>query len=236
MSKTPKTFLALAAALLVNTSYLGAATILVDGTDSSRFSYGGEDSIVNGIPVNNANNGRYQAGVSSHNGGTVIITATGDGSFSSSSLQVSQIPVIEEGGIQYFAFVLDAQEPGGSKQLDITEISLCVSDSSSMINPYYEWSSTDTLTLNGAGQNPTNSPSGDGNDLLVLIPVASLTSEGEFDIMDYIDFKVTHSNSGGGSEEWTVYGGSDASPLIPEPSSSALMLMAGGLMLARRRR
>ena len=202
------------------------ATLIVEGNNTQLFLSG-----TNGLPAvvygYNATNAAIPSTFSTN------FLVKGDGTGSSSPITFSTAPVTTLVGNKYFVFVLDAQEPNNTvAALQITNISISV-------NSNVIWSSTDTILLNSTAIR-TLTPTGNGADMAVYIPVAAFNGLNLTGASTFV-FSATHFDSSGGNEEWIftdrgiptavsffpANGVIQDIPSVPEPSTGALALLSG---------
>ena len=218
--------LSLAIALLSSPLY--SAQILVDGNNTQLFvGSTGLPAVVYGFDATNA-------AIPSTFSNNFFVK--GDGTASSTPITFSSAPTTYLGGMRYFVFVLDAQEPGSNQAISLDNMSISV-------NNVTIWSTTDTLLLNS--RSPlTLTPQGNGADMAFYIPVAVFNNLGLTGSSTFV-FTVTQSQSSGGNEEWeftdrgiptaiTFFapGETIVDVVVPEPSTtvlafSSLLALAG---------
>jgi PEP-CTERM motif-containing protein len=176
------------------------------------------------------------------------------------SIQLQNIGTVNVGGIDYYQFTLDINEPNGSPAnfLSLDQVQIYTVAAGSGNNGLSTWAQVQTLgTLRydmdgGPSGNQevyldANLQQGSGHDdMQMLIPVTKFTGAAG---TDYLYFYSAFGNAGGtfdgtssadGFEEWHALQGSvppPPPPPVPEPTS--LMLLGGGalgLVAARRRK
>ena len=200
------------------------ATLIVEGNNTQLFLSG-----TNGLPAvvygYNATNAAIPSTFSTN------FLVKGDGTGSSSPITFSTAPVTTLVGNKYFVFVLDAQEPNKLESLQVTNISISV-------NSNVIWSSTDTILLNSTAIR-TLTPTGNGADMAVYIPVAAFNGLNLTGASTFV-FSATHFDSSGGNEEWIFTdrgiptaisffpaNGVIQDIVVPEPTTGALALLSG---------
>jgi hypothetical protein len=150
------------------------------------------------------------------------------------SIQISDLPTVDIGGTLYRELMLDINQ-NGEPILSVDEIRIALWDtgnlsgySSIFASPIWDLDETEDnwIKLNDT----LNAGSGHG-DMLALIPDSVFTGLESQYVYVYSKFGV-NSPADDGFEEW-AYG--TAGPLIPEPTTIAL-LGFGGLFLLRRKR
>jgi len=240
----------------VGTITAGTPTIYIDGGDANFETADGViwDGTIDYAP-NNFNNNLVNSG------------PTDDGNtlssffFSGYTLQLSDIPVITRNNVDYFAFVMDAQETGGNGlPLLSTDMTINIHTTAAYNDPTAVWTNLYAVQINGnlptsedgVAQNGTKTPLGQGGDLLILVPLSIFYG---YSTDDYFEWVVTQEDSDNGDDEWALAPGTtffdsgitlEASldppagpptpPSVPEPSSVLLMLLAGVSALTHRRR
>ncbi len=171
----------------------------------------------------------------------------GVSSGTSSPVALQDIPWVSVLGADYFAFVYDAQETGGSRQVNIDEFT--ITSGTTTI-----WS----LDTGGDTQlqvNPstpfTDSPLGNGGDMTLFVPVSLFSSVPGLTGSSTISIFSRESDDNDGNDEWDLtdgfivdtsvgaamqFGPNDPVP-IPEPTT-ALLFATGlaALAVGRRRR
>jgi hypothetical protein len=150
------------------------------------------------------------------------------------SIQISDLPTVDIGGTLYREFMLDINQDG-QRILSVDEIRIALWDtgnlsgySSIFASPIWDldetednWIKLDDLLNTGSGH----------GDMLALIPDSLFTGLESQYVYLYSKFGV-NSPADNGFEEW-AYG--TQGPLIPEPTTIAL-LGFGALFLLRRKR
>ncbi|MHC4911463.1 MAG: PEP-CTERM sorting domain-containing protein [Planctomycetota bacterium] len=150
------------------------------------------------------------------------------------SIQISDIPTIDIGGTLYRELMLDINQ-NGEPILSVDEIRIALWDTGNL-SGYSSIFASPIWDLDAGGDNrimlddTLNAGSGHG-DMLALIPDSLFTGLESQYVYVYSKFGV-NSPADDGFEEW-AYG--MQGPLIPEPTTIAL-LGFGGLFLLRRKR
>ena len=239
----------------IGTIAAGTDTIYIDGTDADFQTSDGViwDGTTTFAP-NNFNNNLVNSGPTDDS------TTLSSYFFSDHILQLSDIPVITRDGVDYFAFVMDAQETANNGlPLLSTDMTINIHTTSSYLDPTAVWTNPYAVQINGdlptseggGTQNKTNEPLGQGADLLVLVPVSIFYG---YSTDNYFEWVVTQEDSNNGDDEWALAPGTtffesgitlsaDSGPeggggeeAVPEPSSVTLLATALLLSLMRRRR
>jgi hypothetical protein len=145
-----------------------------------------------------------------------------------------------------YAFVLDANEPGGSKrEIDITALQVFLGDSDDLTGysapfdptenilaglvPVYTLDNSTngdvTVTLSADISEGSGTGGSGKGDLTVMIPVDMIGTDGS----KFVYFYTEYERAGGGFEEWAA--------VIPEPGAGLLLLVGtAGLFLLRSAR
>ncbi len=149
------------------------------------------------------------------------------------SIQISDLPVANIGGIDYREFFLDINQDG-QRILSLDELRISIRGSGNQTG-YSTIFATPIYDLDAGGDNWimlddwVNTGSGHG-DMLALIPDSLFTGPENKYVYLYAKFGV-NSVADNGFEEW----GYANSALVPEPAT-VLLLGLGALALLRRRR
>ncbi len=228
---------------------LYGANILVDGTNSNQTfnafdGVGTVASIIDGTVTDNQSTFSQE------------IVTVGEGvEVVSDAVQISSIPVVEVAGAFHFRLLYDSQESGNAnRNLNIVTLQFYADASDSLADPTIDgtliWD-LDVPSIDPPQQielNPlsttdtTDSPSGNGADFALLIPVDTLIG---WNTDDYLYLATEQLNSDNGRDEWvladgaTLPGGTIITPgitPIPEPSSVFLTAFGSLLLIFRRRR
>lgn len=153
------------------------------------------------------------------------------------SLLLSDVPIVNVGGVDYRQFLLDINEPQGQNQstLSMDDLELFLGNAGDLHNfPTFDGNATkiyslgDNVVLLDAAINPG---SGIG-DMFALIPDSLFTGPNQF-VYLYSHFGTTAA-AGGGFEEWSVIGPSAPIPLPPAAYTALITL--GGLALVGARK
>jgi hypothetical protein len=151
------------------------------------------------------------------------------------SIQISDLPVANIGGIDYREFFLDINQDG-QNILSLDELRIALWDTANL-SGYATIFASPIWDLDAGGDNwikfddSLNAGSGHG-DALALIPDSLFTGLESQYVYLYAKFGV-NSVADNGFEEWGR--GTNGEPLIPEPATIALLGL-GALVLLRRRR
>lgn len=236
--RTVRGMLLAAVAALTIAAASARATVIVTGVDTNVLLPGTAGyAVLDGYDVTN------MAVPSTF---SVNLLVHGDGTFSSSNFNLSQVPYATISGTKYFAFVYDARETGGARSVQIDNVTLSVNGIGAV------WSSTDSILLNSTTPY-TASPLGTGPDLAVFIPVSAFDGLGLTGSSTAF-LTVTQSMSDNGSDEWvwtdrgiiggvTFFGPDDpiasesSDPAVPEPTTFFLsggVLLGAGLLMRRK--
>ncbi|HLF19111.1 MAG TPA: PEP-CTERM sorting domain-containing protein [Candidatus Omnitrophota bacterium] len=141
------------------------------------------------------------------------------------SIEISDIPIIDILGTDYYEFVLDAAEPAGNTlEVTVLEIYLLGAPNitdyatwSSLNTPKYELASGDSILIDNITGNGVA-------DLFVYVPTSLFTGTNTW-VYLYTEMIVT----AGSFEEWGRRTGiGDVPPVIPEPMS--MILFGTGLV------
>jgi hypothetical protein len=156
------------------------------------------------------------------------------------SLLLSSLAQINIGGINYFQFMLDANEPGGANNHTFTLTQLQFYTSNNPAQTTTTFNPDGTLPLGDLAYNlnpgggTTNSvlTTGTGSgkfDAIVDVPVSDFNLNNQYVTLYFAG------NGHGGFEEWT---GATLATAIPEGSTTALLILGGlaGLAAAIRRK
>jgi hypothetical protein len=149
------------------------------------------------------------------------------------SIQIVDIPTANIGGTDYREFMLDINQDG-QRILSLDEIRIALHDTGNL-SGYSSVFSSPIYDLDDGGDNwilldDTVNTGGGHGDMLALIPDSLFTGSSSQYVYLYTKFGV-NSVADNGFEEW-AYG--IEGPLIPEPTTVALLGL-GGLFLLRRR-
>ena len=162
------------------------------------------------------------------------------------TLTLNDIPYVQIGSSYYFLFVYDAQETGGNSPNDplggrpINIDDIVISAGGIEIWNYNNAAPAagfGAIQLNYAVADFSSSPTGDGGDLALYVPLSlfygkSLTGGSE------LIFSARQSNSDNGKDEWVAIGGlsnfDPEDPIIPPqavvPEPSTVVLLGSGLL------
>jgi hypothetical protein len=181
--------------------------------------------------------------------GTLQFQSQGD----TGALQLSAVPVVTIGGVQYREFLLAVNEPGGSPLISLDQLQIFLGSTSSLTNY-----STSTRTLSGLTAIYDLDSGGDSyiklnyslgatsgpGAMIAYVPNSLFTQSSSTQyVYLYSQFGV-QSGAGGGLEEWWVRTPSTSALQVtrnvtPEPGTLVLLgsaLSLAGVQLRRRRR
>ncbi|MBN2508586.1 MAG: VPDSG-CTERM sorting domain-containing protein [Verrucomicrobia bacterium] len=182
-----------------------------------------------------------------------------------SQLRVGDLQQVTVGDLDYFLFVLDANEPGNNKSfISIDNIRIYTSSEDTSLTVQGDEGMLDSLgTLRYAMNDPLrdidgdyiisdwvnldsrldDEPAGSGlHDLLVYVPVSNFAGAADTDYLWFYNLNGVHEKadddlaSEAGFEEWRVLMGSTPNHETPDTSATAMLLGIALLGLAGLRR
>jgi hypothetical protein len=156
-------------------------------------------------------------------------------------LPLADVPIRNFGGINYYEFLLDANEPigMGNSTISLDQVKIFTTTTPNQNTTNVGSLGQLRYDMDGAGDSwviiddVLNAGSGE-TDMRMLVPVSDFTGAGPNDLVILYSQFGTHDPSGDGFEEWAVQ---TTTNIIPLPAAAA-MGMAGlaGLAVRRTRR
>lgn len=150
-------------------------------------------------------------------------------------LRIDEIQIVLVGGVEYFEFHLDVNEPSGPSMglISLDDVQIYTSPTGSLNTTNLASLGTLRYDLDAGVDShvllDADNSSGSGEaDMRALVPAANFAGSAPTDFVYFYSRFGLNETSGGGFEEWRVV-------LIPEPATFGLLLPVMVLLIRRRR-